>query len=88
MAYLSCQPFPLGPSLVVPAIVAASSPSSTISRAVGTNARNCQTTKLKQSFDQRVVGQARNRIAGAKYVNILICSYLLTAYPMSRLSPD
>jgi hypothetical protein len=46
MAYLSCQPFPLGPCLVVPAIVAASSPLSTISTAVGTNARNDQTTKL------------------------------------------
>jgi hypothetical protein len=32
--------------LVVPAIVAASSPSSTISTAVGTNARNYQTIKL------------------------------------------
>ena len=46
MAYLSCQPFPPGPCLVVPAIVAASSPSSTISTAVGTNARNDQTTEL------------------------------------------
>ena len=41
MAYLSRQPFPSGSSLVFPAIVAASSPSSTISTAVGTNGRNC-----------------------------------------------
>lgn len=38
-AYLSRQPFPSGSNSVVPAIVAASSPSRTISRAADTNVR-------------------------------------------------